>query len=489
MVATQINRRTKPALLKRMVRTIREQRLFAPGHHLLVAVSGGPDSTALLSLLGRLAPSWRLTLTAVHFNYRLRGSESEEDEAFVAAFCRERQIPLIVQRPTLAKRRRTSSLQALARDARYGAMKSIARDIGADRIVVGHTANDQAETVLMWMLRGAGLAGLAGMPFVRENLIVRPLLTATRDEIVEYLKQEGLSYRQDSSNETSSYRRNRIRKELVPVMMQIAPSIIHVLQRQADVLREDEHYLEKTADALYATAVERDLSGGQRLERQTVPSLPVALQRRLVRLVLRATDEEKRSPSLPVVETVRKFFLSGTQGARLSLRHAELTRDREGVRIDPKGQGLQAGAKVSGTYTDLEVGVPIPSMAYWPRTKQHIHVQILRRDEAEPFLKKPSSSRAVFDADRCSGPLLLRNWRPGDRVYPCGMKGKSKKLQDLFTDWKVARCDRQAIPLLVAREGILWVIGWRQDERFLVRPSTSRCLLVTITESMSEGAQ
>jgi tRNA(Ile)-lysidine synthase len=487
-VATGIVRRTKPALLKRMMRTIREQRLFAPGHHLLVAVSGGPDSTALLSLLGRLTASWRLTLTAIHFNYRLRGSESDEDEAFVAAFCRERQIPLIVQRPTLAKRRRTSSLQALARDARYEAMKSSAREIGADRIVVGHTANDQTETVLMWMLRGAGLAGLAGMPFVRENLIVRPLLTATRDEIVEYLKQEGLPYRQDSSNETSSYRRNRIRRELVPVMMQIAPSIIHVLQRQAEVLREDERYLGKAADTLYATAVKQDLRGGQRLERQSFVSLPVALQRRLVRLVLRATDGERRSPSLPVVETVRRFFLSGAQGAKLALRYVELTRDRDGFRIDPKGQGPKEAAKVSGTSTGLEVGLPIPSTAYWPRTKQHIHVQIMTRGEVEPFLKKPSSSRAVFDADRFSGPLLLRNWRPGDRLYPCGMKGKSKKLQDLFTDWKVTRCDRQAIPLLVAREGILWVIGRRQDERFLVRASTSRCLVATITESTGEGA-
>jgi tRNA(Ile)-lysidine synthase len=488
MVATQINRRTKPALLKRMVRTIREQRLFAPGHHLLVAVSGGPDSIALLSLLGRLAPSWRLTLTAVHFNYRLRGSESDEDEAFVTAFCREREIPLIVQRPALAKRRKISSLQALARDARYGAMKLIVREIGADRIVVGHTANDQAETVLMWMLRGAGLAGLAGMPFIREALIVRPLLSATRDEIVAYLKQEGLLYRQDSSNETGSYRRNRIRKELIPVMMQIAPATIQVLQRQADLLREDERYLETMADVLYATVVKRDPCGGQRLERQNFVSLPVAMQRRLIRLMLRTTEGERRSPSLPVVETVRRFFLSRAQRARLKLRHVELTRDRDGFMIDAAGQGPQEGVKISGTCTNLEVSLSIPSTTYWPRTKQHIHVQIMTRGEAEPFLKKPSSSRAVFDTDRFSGPLLLRNWQPGDRLYPCGMKGKSKKLQDLFTDWKVARSDRQAIPLLVAPEGILWVIGWRQDERFLVRASTSRCLLVTITESESEGA-
>ena len=153
----------KPAILAQFVDTIREHQLFVPGQHLLVAVSGGPDSVALLSLLAGLAPSWRLKLTAVHFNYQLRGKESEGDEAFVVELCRQNNIPLVVRRPVLLGQKGQSSLQALARDARYAAMKSIAYEIKADRIVVGHTANDQAETVLMWMLRGAGLRGLSGI--------------------------------------------------------------------------------------------------------------------------------------------------------------------------------------------------------------------------------------------------------------------------------------------------------------------------------------
>src|SRR5690348_1753271 len=184
----------RPALIDQIVRTVQERRLFGPGQHLLVAVSGGPDSIALLSLLATLAPSWRLTLTAVHFNYGLRGAESDGDEAFVSSFCRDRNIPVVIRRPVLVKQRRASSLQLLARWARYEAMKSLAHEIRADRIVTGHTANDQAETMLMWMLRGAGLTGLAGMPFIREHIIVRPLLRTTREEILAYLKQEGLSY-------------------------------------------------------------------------------------------------------------------------------------------------------------------------------------------------------------------------------------------------------------------------------------------------------
>ena len=201
----------RPALLTHLVRTVRQQQLFVPGHHLLVAVSGGPDSVALLSLLHRLAPSWRLTLTAVHCNYGLRGAESDGDELFIKTFCLDRHLPLVIHRPRLVKQRRRSSLQAMARDARYDFMKQLAHEVKADRIAVGHTANDQAETVLIWLLRGAGMAGLAGMPYAREDRIIRPLLAATREEVVAYLDREGLTYRRDSSNEKPLYHRNRIR--------------------------------------------------------------------------------------------------------------------------------------------------------------------------------------------------------------------------------------------------------------------------------------
>ena len=234
----------RPVLLAQLVRTVRQHQLFVSGHHVVVAVSGGPDSIALLSLLHRLAPSWRLTLTVAHCNYGLRGGESDADESFVSTFCRERQLNLVVHRPSLVKRRQRSSLQAAAREARYDFMKQLANELGADRIAVGHTANDQAETVLMWLLRGAGMTGLAGMPYAREDRIIRPLLAATREEVLAYLDHEGLTYRRDSSNEKPLYHRNRIRKELFPVLTQLAPAAVRVLRRQADLLREDEHFLE-----------------------------------------------------------------------------------------------------------------------------------------------------------------------------------------------------------------------------------------------------
>ncbi|MEI8013823.1 MAG: tRNA lysidine(34) synthetase TilS [Nitrospira sp.] len=476
----------RPLLLAHLVRTVRQQQLFVHGHHLLVAVSGGPDSIALLSLLHRLAQSWRLTLTAVHCNYGLRGAESDGDEVFVSMFCKERQLPLVIHRPKLVKRRQRSSLQATARDARYDFMKQLAREVGADRIAVGHTANDQAETVLMWLLRGAGLAGLAGMPYAREAGIIRPLLEATREEVVTYLDHEGLTYRCDSSNDKPFYHRNRIRKELLPVITGLAPAAVRLLQRQADLLREDERYLAEATNELTRTLVSSDSRGVQQVDRQALIKLPVALQRRLVRAILLAYDGEGRASSFRVVESVRHISLKGRSGARLFLRQALVILDQESVRFSPRTEG-DHGAEIGSGQGGREIlPLPVPSTVYWARTNQQIQVQHINCRDPEVLGKGLSQGRVTFDADRFSEPLLVRAWRPGDRFSPLGMRGKSKKLQDFFTDRKVARPERGKVPLLVAPEGILWVVGMQQDERFVVHDGTTRCVVASVSDRVLE---
>jgi tRNA(Ile)-lysidine synthase len=468
----------RQALLHQLVRTIRDRRLFEPGQHLLLAVSGGPDSIALLSLLATLARSWRLRLTVVHFNYGLRGNESDGDEAFVSSFCQARNIPLIVRRPTLSKQRRASSLQMLARMARYEAMKSLAHDVQADRIVTGHTANDQAETLLLWMLRGAGLTGLAGMPFMREEIIVRPLLRTTREDILEYLKQEGLPYRQDSTNVTRVYRRNRVRHDLLPMMEAITPGIVRLLERQADMLRADDAYLEEVVEALYRSLISVDIRGDQWFERQALDALSHAVKRRLIRRLLRSTDVEHRAPSLRVVEGVLRLVSGRSKGRRLSLRGAEVIRERARVVVRRDGGQSASDRGPIGANPSI-VPLSVPSTVYWPGTGQEIHVQEMTWQEAEPLLKHRTRDCGVFDMAQFSTPLVLRPWQAGDRFHPRGMGGKSKKLQDLFTDLKLSREDRLRMPLLTAPEGILWVVGRREDERFVARRGTSRCLVAT----------
>ncbi|TKB53798.1 MAG: tRNA lysidine(34) synthetase TilS [Nitrospira sp.] len=476
----------RPALLAHLVRTVRQQQLFVPGQHLLVAVSGGPDSTALLSLLHRLAQSWRLMLTVVHCNYGFRGAESDGDEMFVSTFCKERQLPLVIHRPKLVKRRQRSSLQAAARDARYDFMKQLAREVGADRIAVGHTANDQAETVLMWLLRGTGMAGLTGMPYAREDGIIRPLLAATREEVVAYLDDEGLTYRCDSSNEKPLYHRNRIRKELLPVITRLAPAAVRLLQRQADLLREDERYLAEATNELARTLVSHDSRGVQRVDHRAFIELPVALQRRLVRAILRTYEGEARASSFRVVESVRRIFLKGRSGARLFLRQVLVILDQGSVRFSPRAEGDHCDEIGSGQGGREILPLPVPSTVYWARTNQQIQVQRMNCRDAEVLGKGFSQGRVMFDADRFSEPLSVRAWQPGDRFSPHGMRGKSKKLQDFFTDRKVSRHERGKVPLLVAPEGILWVVGMRQDERFIIRDGTIRCVVASVSDRALE---
>jgi len=476
----------RPPLLAHLVRTVRQQHLFVPGHHLLVAVSGGPDSIALLSLLHRLAQSWRLTLTAVHCNYGLRGEESDGDESFVSMFCKERQLPLVIHRPKLVKRRQRSSLQATARDARYDFMKQLAREVGADRIAVGHTANDQAETVLMWLLRGAGMTGLAGMPYAREAGIIRPLLEATREEVMAYLDHEGLTYRCDSSNDKPFYHRNRIRKELLPVITGLAPAAVRLLQRQADLLREDERYLAEATNELARALVSHDSRGGQRVDCRAFIELPVALQRRLVRAILRTYDGEGRASGFRVVESVRRIFLKERSGARLLLRQALVILDQGSVRFSAKAEEDRGDETSSGQGRREALPLPVPSTVYWAGTNQQIQVQHMNCQAAEVLGRAPSQGRVLLDADRFSEPLLVRAWHAGDRFSPHGMRGKSKKLQDFFTDKKVARHERGKVPLLVAPEGILWVVGMQQDERFVVRDGTTRCVVASVSDRTLE---
>jgi tRNA(Ile)-lysidine synthase len=486
IVKQQPKRAARPALVTNLVRTARRQQLFVPGQHLLVAVSGGPDSIALLSLLHRMARPWELKLTVVHCNYGLRGAESDGDESFVSAFCRERDLPLIVHRPQLVKRRQRSSLQATARDARYDFMKQLAQEIGADHIAVGHTANDQAETVLMRFMRGAGMAGLAGMRYAREDRIIRPLLAATREEVEAYLDHEGLTYRRDSSNEKPLYHRNRIRMELLPVILGLAPAAVRVLQRQADVLGEDERYLAEVTTELADVLVRRCSGDVQRVDRQALLEVRVALQRRLVREILRTYDQEGRASSLQVVESVRSLFLKGKSGARLLLKQALVRLDRGSVEFSPRRDNDRGPGAGLGPGKGETLPLLVPSTVYWARTNQQIQVQLMSRRAAETLGRDLSKGRVSFDADRFSAPLVVRAWQAGDRFSPYGMKGKTKKLQDYFTDCKVSRQERDRVPLLVAPEGILWVVGMRQDERFMVRSETAHCVVISVSDRASE---
>lgn len=474
-----------PPLLHRIVKTVRARGLFEPGQHVLVAISGGPDSVALLVLLHRLVSRWRVRLTAVHFNYGLRGRESDEDQTFVMSLCDSLRVPLHCVSLDVQTRPKGVSLQAQARELRYRAMAELAEGLGIDRIAVGHTADDQAETILLWMLRGAGLAGLAGMPAGRDGKIIRPLYEVRRRELLAFLDATRQSYRQDSSNAKLVYTRNRIRHEVVPVLSQIAPTAIDALCRLGDLCREDEQYLAAQVAHVSAALVQPRSGGGYFIHRQRLQAEAPAIQRRLVREVFRRMHPLRRVPSVATVEAVRRLLSSkvacceghGIGGVRIRVTRNALCLQPAGVASE------QTGFRVVCPVQSVQV----PSVIEWAGTGQQIRVQEVSPAEARQFVVSRGWTMIV-DADRLSQPLRLRPWRAGDRFVPSGMKGRSKKLQDYFVDLKIPSSERGRIPILEAAEGIVGVIGYRPDERFQVHDSTRRCLIISVDGvSTTEG--
>lgn len=479
----KVSRRAWPTLLHRVVKTIRSKGLVDRGQHLLVAVSGGPDSVALLSLLHRLRSSWSLTVNAVHFNYGLRGAESDGDQEFVAALCRELEIPLSTRRLDVRGRARRTSLQAAARDLRYRAMLDMAEECRADRIAVGHTADDQAETVLLWMLRGAGLTGLSGMPACRDGKIIRPLIDTTRQDILAYLTHAGLPFRQDSSNAKPLYLRNRIRQEVMPILTRLVPSSVHALCRLAEVCREDDRYLDQQVAALCASRIRQEREGGWAIDRSFLQQLPRAVQRRVVRDLLRRCDSLHRPPSIRTVERVLQAVMKKGSVSGIAMKSTRLVVGKNLVHFIPsEPRELSHDQRHQAVPTILTV----PARVTWAGTGQTIRAQQLARSHVRAAAQ--GRNCIVVDADRVSGPLVVRAWQPGDRFHPLGMKGRSKKLQDFFTDLKVPIDARRRIPVVVSPEGIVWIVGYRQDERWALTAATERCLVITANEeSAGEG--
>ena len=461
-----------------VVAAVQTQGLFRKGEHVLVAVSGGPDSVALLAVLVALAPAWRLTLSAWHGNYGLRGNESEEDEGFVARLCADWRVPLIRERIVLhGGARANSSLQARARAARYEALQRAADAQSADAIATGHTVDDQAETLVMRLLRGSGAAGLSGIR-PRHGRIIRPLLNLDRAAVLAYLKDKGQAFRTDSSNATPVYLRNRVRHELLPLLARFNPAVVDALARTAEIFRDDDVCLQHMALDWMSRHVRRTEAQALTVSRTALLQLPVALQRRVLRELARETAGSTQGPTFGPIDAVLKRVVNGRTGTSLSLGRVCMVRDYDTIRMAPASS--QSWERMRA------IPLAIPSEILWPLTSQVVRISL-----TEAPVEKHALERNIvrFDADRFTHRLTLRSWQIGDAFQPSGMGGRRKKLQDYFSDIKLPREQRSRVPLVVAPEGILWIVGHRTDHRFGVTATTQRVLTVEVgpIEAAQEG--
>ena len=439
--------------------------LFAPGDHVLVAVSGGPDSLSLLHALWSEREARGLTaVEAAHLNHGLRGSESAAEAAWVSAWCEERGIPCHVGLADVATLARGSkrSKQEAARAARYAFLATVAARIGATKIATGHTRDDQVETVLMNILRGTGLDGLRGIP-ARRGRFVRPLLDVSRAEIEDYCAAHGLEPRRDPSNlSADAYTRNRVRLELLPLLVRdYSPAVAGSLLRLSDIAGRDLDYLQTQADAALAEATRAHDVFRLVLDRAALAELHPALLRHVLRrgiVSLRGTGE---GVTYEHVEwACRAVATPASRTFALSLPRPFCT-----VRVNNETVAFTL-PNASASLADVTASLLIPGTAALPGTEWTVRASF----EALP-------DAVVLDADAVSSEVLtLRNWHHGDQIDPLGMGGRHKKVSDIFTDAKVPHAARHRIPIVADAQGVLWIAGHCLADRAKLTPSTQRRL-------------
>jgi tRNA(Ile)-lysidine synthase len=460
-----------PALINKVTATIKKYSMLSEKEKILVGLSGGPDSVCLLYVLNNLKEKFMPDLHAMYIDHTMRPEETPEEIEFCKLLCKRLDISFLTKSIDVKAYAKEQGLnrQEAARKLRYRILEETAYEINAHKIALGHTADDQAETVLMRLFRGSGPTGLSGIPPVRRN-IIRPLIEIEREEIERILDERKIDFIVDSSNLKKNYLRNKIRLSLIPMLRELNPNIIETLSRTAEIFGEEERYFEIIVAKTLMKLISRKTDTRIELFLAPFGIMNKVIMRRVLRKAMDETGS-LRGINFIHIEDIIELIKNGNPGDRLYLP--------KGIRIIKEYSTLiltsEPAVKLN-TYT-----LTIPGETILKEGGILIKTSIVDSQESEVRSQNSGlwSTLAIFDADRLTLPVIVRPRKNGDFFYPFGF-GRRKKLQDFFVDEKVPRDERERIPLIVSGDDIVWVVGYRGDERFKVTEETKKILRLEV---------
>lgn len=460
----------------RVLRFIREQDLILRGQTVVVAVSGGPDSVCLLHILLKLQRELDIRLHVAHLNHQLRGAESEADAGYVAGLAHRLDIPATIEpRDVKAyQAQHHTSPEEAAREVRYTFLAQVAAAVGAERVAVGHTIDDQVETILMHLIRGSGTRGLRGLqPLSRWQsadtslTVIRPLLTLSREETAAYCRRYGLNPHTDESNTSLVPFRNRIRHELLPRLRSYNPQVAEALLRTARLAADDLAFIDKEVAHLWGE-VARKQENTVIFDKERLLALHPALKRHLLRASIEELLGNLKDIEARHVEEIISA-LDKPAGKRISLPDG-LTFT---IEYDRYLLGSDSAALAPFPVLENETRLNIPGKTSMPGWD--IEATITDPSGAGEIIEESSGFAARLDFDKTGKELALRRRQPGDRFQPLGMS-QTKKLNAFMIDARIPQAWRRRIPIVVSPGQILWVVGWRIDEHVKVTDNTEKVL-------------
>uniref|UniRef100_A0A7C4MT59 tRNA(Ile)-lysidine synthase n=1 Tax=Desulfatirhabdium butyrativorans TaxID=340467 RepID=A0A7C4MT59_9BACT len=473
-------------LQRKVSETIRRHRMIRPGEAILVAVSGGTDSVALLHILLALPETRTCRIGVAHLNHRLRGTASDADAAFVQSLCEKLDLPVFTSSIDCRNHGfgKGVSLEDAARRIRYAFLNRTAAANGYDRIALGHQADDNAEQVLLALFRGSGIHGAAGIPPIREGKIVRPLIRVQRSEILDFLRSNELSWVEDETNRAIVCRRNAVRIDILPLLKRtFSKAVPELLSRFAEIALDEDEWIETLLEPEYATIIRCIAPEEIRISAGALLSCHPALQRRILLKALTTLRHHRQALDFTHVEAIRALLERHESGSCHLPNHVSVLKIQDDIvlkRLPPCSGRHREPLRTAGYRHLLEQPISdgISSIRLSEIGLEIRAHMVDHSKDSEPF-RRNHPNKVFFDARDLAFPLIVRSPLPGDRIRPFGMTG-SRKVRKCLIDAKISR-DRRALWPIVESDGhILWVCGLRRSAFFPVLKETHPVLCLSL---------